>query len=312
MWYDSTAQKIMAHAAGSSVDVSGGGGGIPILGEITFWGSAEPAGGDWKFPVGQELLIADYTEAYNLLTQNGTVFPHGTNTDGSGNAGSTHFRMPDGRSRTRVQLDDGAGILAGTDAVGATEGTQTVALTPAQTPLKAHTHSGTTGTESASHTHTGTSGNPSADHTHSGTSGTVSTGHLHGFSTGGVSANHYHVPGGGGCYFFRTCGSNLVFASGSQYTLTGVNQNTQVSSTHWISTDHGHSGTTGDIDRNHTHGFTSGGVSAWHTHSTTTGTASVTHTHSFTTGNPSVAEANGDPHTNMQPSVRVNKLVRMR
>ena len=43
-------------------------------------------GGEWS--------ISTYTNLYNLITQSGTVFPFGANTNGSGGAGNTHFKLP--------------------------------------------------------------------------------------------------------------------------------------------------------------------------------------------------------------------------
>jgi hypothetical protein len=43
---------------------------------------------------GTQWSISTYQELYNIITQNGSVFPFGTNTNGSGAAGSTHFILP--------------------------------------------------------------------------------------------------------------------------------------------------------------------------------------------------------------------------
>ena len=201
----------------------------------------------------------------------------------------TKFNAPDSRGYGDVGLDNmgtgghDAGIVDATlQGLGAVAGSQTVALTPAQTPLRSHTHSGTTGNDSVDHTHSGTTGTVSADHGHSGTTGTVSSGHTH-------AAND-------GRNFQTANGVNIVTPAGAAYTLVQNNSNSVA-------------GATTDISANHVHGFSTGGISANHTHAFTTGGRSAFHTHAFTTGNPSVAEANGAAHSNLQPSRSVNKIV---
>lgn len=58
------------------------------------WHSNTPPSG-WLVCNGQEVLISSYGSLYNLITVNGTLFPFGANTDGVGNPGSSHFRLPD-------------------------------------------------------------------------------------------------------------------------------------------------------------------------------------------------------------------------
>jgi microcystin-dependent protein len=58
------------------------------------WHNDSPPDG-WFLCDGGEISIADRTDLYNLITLDGSVFPYGTNTNGSGGAGSTHFRLPD-------------------------------------------------------------------------------------------------------------------------------------------------------------------------------------------------------------------------
>lgn len=70
---------------------------IPI-GTILAW-SNSTAPTNWVLCNGQELAIATYPELYETITGNGVTFPFGANTNGSGAAGSTHFRVPDLRSR---------------------------------------------------------------------------------------------------------------------------------------------------------------------------------------------------------------------
>ena len=83
-------------------------------------------------------------------------------------------------------------------------------------------------------------------HTHTGTTGTESANHTHGFSgtTGGQSADHSHTFGNGG-----------VAGGGYAVLSNGKGSDTFTSGT---SNDHTHnfSGTTTGISNNHTHGFT--------------------------------------------------------
>jgi microcystin-dependent protein len=263
---------------------------IPIGGSIDYFGGTEPADGKWKFPNNQELAIATYTTLYNLLTTTGTVFPYGANTNGAGGAGSSHFRLPDLRGRDTVMLSGASGVLTGTDTMGTVGGAQTVALTPAETPLRTHTHSGTTATQSAFHQHSGTTGNDNTDHSHSGTSGTVSSDHAHNITNSGGGAT--------GAMAVPTGAININSAASGTLRVGGQGSVTM-------------SGTMSGITANHTHTLTTGGRSAFHQHTITVGNELTNHTHTITTGNPSVAEANGTAHQNMQPHMRVYKLIRV-
>lgn len=110
--------------------------------------AAAPAG--WLLQDGSEKAIATYTALYNFLTNNGTSFPFGANTNGSGGAGSTHFRLPNRAGRVAVGYN-----ASDTDfnAIGKTGGAKTHVLTAAQMP--SHNH----GMDSAgSHSHGGLTG----------------------------------------------------------------------------------------------------------------------------------------------------------
>jgi microcystin-dependent protein len=89
---------------------------ITPVGSIVMWAgtlSNFPTG--WAVCNGSELPISSYTTLYNVLTNNGTSFPFGTNTNGSGGSGSTHFRLPDLRERFIVSYGDSyqTGITGG-------------------------------------------------------------------------------------------------------------------------------------------------------------------------------------------------------
>ena len=62
---------------------------------------------------GAEALITAYITLYNALTNSGTTFPFGANTNGSGAAGSTHFRLPDLRGEFLRGWDDSRGVDTG-------------------------------------------------------------------------------------------------------------------------------------------------------------------------------------------------------
>jgi microcystin-dependent protein len=172
-----------------------------------FAGATAPTG--YLLCTGQEIAISDHSKLYSVL---GTTY--GSLTNGSGGAGSTHFRIPNLKGRVPVGIDTSQTEF---DALGETAGAKTVTLTTAN--MAAHTHSGSTGNQSANHTHSGSTGTVSADHSHTGpgwsdavstagsifyttnrsfnnygamTTSGISANHTHSFSTGGVSANHTH------------------------------------------------------------------------------------------------------------------------
>jgi microcystin-dependent protein len=120
-----------------------------VINQYAGSGSAAPTG--WLFCDGQEVLISTYTNLYNALTSNGTVFPYGTNTNGSGGAGSTHFKIPNLKGRIPVGKDSSQTEF---DVLGETGGSKT-SVAPHDHSI-AHDH----GSFSA------TSGGVSADHSH--------------------------------------------------------------------------------------------------------------------------------------------------
>lgn len=111
------------------------------------WHSTAAAPTGWLLQDGGEYPIATYTALYNFLTSNGTVFPYGANTNGSGAAGSTHFRTPNHKGRV------GVGVSTDTEfnALGKQSGTRTETLTLSQIP--AHSHGGNTGFENTAFYH---------------------------------------------------------------------------------------------------------------------------------------------------------------
>jgi microcystin-dependent protein len=208
------------------------------------WHSSTPPDG-WLLCNGQEVQISSYQALYNSITLNGTVFPYGANTNGSGAAGSTHFRLPDMRDRflmspTKTANNPGSAYVA------TTGGTNT------------HTHdfpvatTNTTYTSTNYHEHTFNIGglNNTGDHTHAGnevgglaaynnttsTTKTAATGntaaafdtHAHYISyTSYGSGTHSHnlisnYSGGGSDYAYTTGHSHLVTLTGSTQTPSSV------------------------------------------------------------------------------------------
>lgn len=104
--------------------------------------TAAPSGFYWM--EGQQILISGDTALYNELTNNGTVFPYGTNTNGAGAAGSTHFRLPNGLGRTIVHVDGTTEFTS----IGKLYGTKNEVLLITQIP--SHTH----GVSDPGHNHT--------------------------------------------------------------------------------------------------------------------------------------------------------------
>ena len=161
--------------------------------------AATAAGTGWLFCDGSSLVRATYPE---LFTAIGVTY---------GSASGTTFTLPDLRGRVPVGAGAGSGLTS--RALAATGGVET---TPNVVP--SHSHTGTTGTESADHSHSGTTGGHSNDHTHyyersqdynvglagggaypnwqiartGANTGGASSNHTHNFSTGGRSAAHTH------------------------------------------------------------------------------------------------------------------------
>lgn len=67
-------------------------GSCPVGTCVVYAGYDTPEG--WFLANGAQILIDAYRDLYNKLTSFGTTFPYGANTNGSGGAGTTHFRLP--------------------------------------------------------------------------------------------------------------------------------------------------------------------------------------------------------------------------
>jgi microcystin-dependent protein len=185
-----------------------------VINQFAGSGSAAPTG--WLFCDGQEISISTYTNLYNSLTSNGTVFPYGANTNGSGGAGSTHFRIPNFKGRVPVGRDSAQTEF---DVLGESGGSKT--------SVAPHDHS-------IAHDHAAfTSGDDSPDHAHyfsvfsdeARLSGYVAAGAYSGWGTAytsGATSRHQHnidVPN-----FTGTSGSaSTAVASGNLQPYITVN-----------------------------------------------------------------------------------------
>lgn len=108
---------------------------ITPIGGIVMWpGTVSNFPTGWAICNGAQLPIATYTALYNVLTNNGTTFPYGANTNGSGSAGSTHFRLPN-------MVDRFVAGAGNNYSVGNTGGANSVTLDETQIP--SHTHTAT-------------------------------------------------------------------------------------------------------------------------------------------------------------------------
>lgn len=106
----------------------------PVGGIIMWPGTVTNFPTGWAICNGAQLPISTYTSLYNILTNNGSSFPYGANTNGSGVPGSTHFRLPNMVDRFVA----GAGNAY---SVGNTGGTDSVTLSLNEIPSHNHTNS---------------------------------------------------------------------------------------------------------------------------------------------------------------------------
>lgn len=199
-------------------------------------GSVLPSG--WFWCDGAEYSISLYPNLYNTLTSNGSTFPYGTNTNGSGGAGSTHFRVPNLKGRFVVGRDS---TVVNFDTLGETGGALTHTHTIDATGSSTHNHtvtasSAATNTNSAltNHTH-----NVSTNGSNTGTAG----GHSHNSTVGASNSN---------ATVTAVLGSSNRGVATSSHTH-GFNTGTDGDHTHTVN---GQSGGTGDANLAHSHSVT--------------------------------------------------------
>lgn len=250
---DGAAWHALNNIAGGSVTLAMLDPAIPIvpIGTPLEWPWASGSIPAWALlPYGQLLTQAAYPAMQTIADAAGRPY---------GGVAATNFNLPDMRGRTAVGKDDMGGTaanritaaisgVAGT-VLGAAFGAEGITLTTAQLP--AHTHTFTSGTESADHGHAGTTGNELQNHTHEA------------------------VPSG---YVFVTYGG-----SGTLVPFGGGSGDVNLSNTQ----------TSVELQA-HNHNYTTGGRNAAHSHS---GTTDVT--------------GSGSVHQNTQPSIIVNKFMRV-
>ena len=148
---------------------------------MQYGGGTAPTG--WLLCLGQEVPIASYGELYTAIGTN-----YGALTNGSGAAGSTHFRVPDLQGRVAV----GKGTHSSVGALGENDGTALNNRRPA------HSHSGSATTAD------------SGNHYHNGTTSTNGA-HWHNYSDyyEYANLNYNYVRTGGGQGTANTIGANL-------------------------------------------------------------------------------------------------------
>lgn len=164
---------------------------VPIGAIMQFAGTSAPT--NWLLCDGSEKAVASYPGLDSVL---GTIY--GARTNGSGGAGSSHFRLPDLRGRVVAGKDDMGGTAQNriTSSISGITGT-TLGSAGGDQRTEGHTHtfSGNTGSESRDHTHSGSSVYPFFNVSVSNGSGYLATNGAtdsRSFSTGGASQSHTH------------------------------------------------------------------------------------------------------------------------
>ena len=113
---------------------------------------------------GSQWSISTYQNLYNIITQNGTVFPFGANTNGSGGAGSTHFLLPD-MYATKYFLSGTASNISVSNSVGHTHTHTVTTNLSANNAAWNHYHNFSASSDSVSmnlHNHNYPAGNASS------------------------------------------------------------------------------------------------------------------------------------------------------
>lgn len=121
---------------------------VPV-GAVNMWVTGTAPSG-WLLCQGQQVAVADYSTLASVL---GTTY--GALTNGSGGAGTTHFRLPDLRGRVPMGAGTGRNVADSADLTARTLGTkisdaENVTLTANQSGLRQHNHTA----DQAEHNHT--------------------------------------------------------------------------------------------------------------------------------------------------------------
>jgi microcystin-dependent protein len=197
MIYESDTQKVLIYNAGwvEVMDLDNTGAApaalVPFLAPVgsimQFAAASEPSG--WVFCTGQELAIGSSGSTYYNLSQTlGTTY--GALTNGSGGAGSTHFRVPNLSGRVPVGAGTGAGGGT-TGAAGTTpNGAQTLSGRSlgawfGDERLHAHNHTGSTN-NTGGHTHSISHTDQGYASQNSGNGSTFIMGNLNGYNNFGA------------------------------------------------------------------------------------------------------------------------------
>lgn len=244
---------------------------VPVGTIFDYVGSTAPA--NYMFPYGQAISRTTYADLYAVI---GDTF-------GAGD-GSTTFNLPDFRGRVSAGKDDMGGSAAnrltssggvvGTT-LGATGGAQTHTLTDAEVPAHSHTYSGTS-SSNGGHSHTFSATTSSAgSHNHT-FSGTTSSGGNHRHSISTYNNGHDNPQGRVGAGEWNSAGTHYTNYDGTH--------------------SHTFSGTTSSVGH-HTHSVSG----------TTSSVSSHTHTYSGTTS----SHGGGGAHKNVQPTIVVNKIIKV-
>ena len=209
------------------------------------------------------------------------------------------FSLCNGTNGTPDCADKFSITAGATYTYGVTGGAATVTLITSQIP--SHTHTGSTGTESADHGHSGQTGNTNTDHYHGwgGWSGYANADHTHSTWTDTQGA-HSHE-----------------YRSGAGSTSEGYAANTNIDD-HRQATEsaggHGHNigmSSGGEVHQHYTSGTTSWQRDSYatnnHSHPFSTGGRNAAHTHSFTS-NPSGSDGS---HANMPPYIALVRIMKL-
>lgn len=265
---------------------------IPI-GTIWLYGGADTPSGSaitpmdgWMICNGAAVSRTTYAGLFNVI---GTTF-------GAGN-GTTTFNLPDLRGRAPIGAGTGSGLTA--RAKGSTVGVESVTLTAGQSGMPAHTHSYT--------------------------SPTIGGGAVTNGITGGARAGA--ITGGGGTSgawggTTSTDGSHRHYTRYKAYWTQAEDHKTSELTHHERFGTYSYAAATSDPESDSSYAGDHSHTIPSHTHSTPNHTHDLpahthnlpAHTHTVTGGGVGQASAQnaGSAHTNMQPSLALNFIIRVK